>query len=91
MSYQMAASWGYFNCSEYQWNTNVLGDAGFPTEFLPELKAGGDMAGHLVGNWYSIPEGTPIGMCIFILQYIFNGNINYMNFKFILICYVTKN
>lgn len=62
MSYQMAASWGYFNCADYQWNTKNLEEAGFPVEFLPKLRASGEVAGNLVGNWYSIPEGTPIGM-----------------------------
>lgn len=61
MSYQMAASWGYFNCSHYQWNKSILEDVDFPVELLPEVKECNAIAGKLVGNWYNIPEGTPIG------------------------------
>lgn len=61
MSYQMAASWGYFNCTDYQWDMENLKDADFPVEFLPGLRESGETAGNLVRNWYSIPEGTPIG------------------------------
>lgn len=61
MSYQMAASWGYFNCVEYQWDMHNLREADFPIELLPEVRASGEIAGNLVGNWYCIPGGTPIG------------------------------
>lgn len=71
MSYQMAASWGYFNCGTYTWNHEILKKADFPVEFLPEVKASGDIVGKLVGNWYGIPERTPIGMLLHIKFLIF--------------------
>lgn len=61
MSHQMAASWGYFNCANYQWDLKNLKEGNFPIELLPDIKPSGETAGTLVGNWYSIPEGTPVG------------------------------
>ncbi|CAG9831295.1 unnamed protein product [Diabrotica balteata] len=61
ISYQNAASWGYFNCRTSEWNTELLTNASFPVELLPEVRASGEIAGLLAGNWHSVPKGTPIG------------------------------
>lgn len=61
MSVQNAASWGYFDCREKKWNTEVLEAGEFPVHFLPEVHESGNVAGHLLESWHSIPQGTPIG------------------------------
>lgn len=60
MSVQNAASWGYFDCKNVQWNENVLKEAGFPVELLPKVVRPGEVAGLLADNWHTIPKGTPI-------------------------------
>lgn len=60
----MAASWGYFNCADYQWDLKNLKEANFPIELLPDIKSTEETAGTLVGNWYNIQEGTPIGKLV---------------------------
>lgn len=61
MSYQNAASWGYFDCTDNNWNLDLLKNENFPIELLPEIRAPGDLAGVLTENWHSIPKGTAIG------------------------------
>lgn len=61
MSYQNAASWGYFDCTDNNWNLDLLKNEDFPTDLLPEIRAPGDFAGVLTENWHSIPKGTAIG------------------------------
>lgn len=61
ISHQNAASWGYFDCLNFKWNEETLSQANFPIELLPEVKASGEIAGKLAGNWHSIPKGTLIG------------------------------
>lgn len=61
MSYQMAASWGYFNCRTSTWNSNLLKEANFPIDLLPEVSSSGSIAGRLAGCWHSIPQETPVG------------------------------
>ncbi|XP_072382089.1 sedoheptulokinase-like [Diabrotica undecimpunctata] len=68
ISYQNAASWGYFNCRTSEWNTELLENASFPVELLPEVRASGEIAGLLAGNWHSVPKGTPIGVGLGDLQ-----------------------
>ncbi|KAJ8947007.1 hypothetical protein NQ318_019088 [Aromia moschata] len=60
MSYQNAASWGYFDCANHKWNSEILQDSGFPMHLLPEVQASGEIAGRLAKNWHTIPKGTPI-------------------------------
>lgn len=64
MSVQNAASWGYFDCISNKWNTEILDEAGFPVQFLPEIKESGSIAGHLIEDWHTIPKGTPIGILL---------------------------
>ncbi|KAG8308873.1 hypothetical protein J6590_099208, partial [Homalodisca vitripennis] len=61
MSVQNAASWGYFNTEQMAWNTELLQEAEFPTQLLPEVIPSGDIAGTLADQWHGIPIGTPIG------------------------------
>ncbi|KAJ8932734.1 hypothetical protein NQ314_014431 [Rhamnusium bicolor] len=68
MSPQNAASWGYFDCTNYKWNCDILENAGFPISLLPEVKQSSEMAGFLAENWHSIPKGTPIGVALGDLQ-----------------------
>ncbi|XP_057668448.1 sedoheptulokinase-like isoform X2 [Diorhabda carinulata] len=68
MSCQNAASWGYFNCRTSEWNIDILKNANFPVELLPEVKASGKIAGYLAGNWHSVPKGTPVGVGLGDLQ-----------------------
>ncbi|XP_044753729.1 sedoheptulokinase-like isoform X2 [Coccinella septempunctata] len=68
ISEQNAASWGYFNCRTYKWNLEMLEEAGFPIEILPEIKMSGQIAGYLADTWHSIPQGTPIGIAMGDLQ-----------------------
>lgn len=60
MSYQNAASWGYFNCNTGTWNTEVLAEAGFPVNYLPTVVQAGQVAGTLASSWYGIPADTPV-------------------------------
>lgn len=68
MSVQNAASWGYFDCLNNQWNLKVLSDAGFPIELLPRVCENGETAGSLFHNWLSIPQGTYVGVALGDLQ-----------------------
>nr|CAI5842589.1 unnamed protein product [Callosobruchus analis] len=68
MSYQNAASWGYFNCATNQWNKELLQEADFPVNLLPEVGESGAVAGNLAGDWHSIPKGTPVGIGLGDLQ-----------------------
>lgn len=61
MSVQNAASWGYFNTEQSEWNSSLLSDAGFPTQLLPDVIPSGDVAGTLADQWHGIPAGTPVG------------------------------
>lgn len=61
MSVQNAASWGYFNTEQSEWNSSLLSDAGFPTQLLPDVIPSGDIAGTLADQWHGIPAGTPVG------------------------------
>lgn len=63
-----AASWGYFNCISGQWNKEILKQASFPVELLPDIKKSGSLAGQLADNWHSISKGTPIGIAMGDLQ-----------------------
>lgn len=68
MSPQNAASWGYFNCQDNEWNTSILKDCGFPIHFLPDVVKDSDFVGRLIDDWHSIPKGTPIGVALGDLQ-----------------------
>lgn len=61
ISDQNAASWGYFNCQTKKFNVELLEDAGFPVNLLPEVKTTGEIVGALPESWYYIPEGTRVG------------------------------
>ncbi|CAL4062281.1 unnamed protein product, partial [Meganyctiphanes norvegica] len=60
MSYQNAASWGYFNCNTGTWNEELLAEAGFPVSYLPKITQTGQVAGNLASSWYGIPADTPV-------------------------------
>ncbi|XP_050028579.2 sedoheptulokinase-like isoform X1 [Dermacentor andersoni] len=60
MSTQTAASWGYFDTVDGQWNTDLLREAGFPVDLLPAVVEPGAVAGCLEHPWYGIPAGTPV-------------------------------
>lgn len=60
MSTQTAASWGYFDTVDGQWNTDLLREAGFPVDLLPDVVEPGAVAGRLEHPWYGIPAGTPV-------------------------------
>ncbi|XP_066995781.2 sedoheptulokinase [Anabrus simplex] len=64
MSVQNAALWGYFDVRTSQWNFDILSQAGFPSELLPEVLQTGENAGILSEQWYAIPSGTPIGVAL---------------------------
>ncbi|TRY94452.1 hypothetical protein DNTS_011372 [Danionella cerebrum] len=64
MSGQNAASWGYFNTSTSQWNTQILRDAGFPLHLLPVVVDSGAMAGKTSSEWFGIPAHTPVGAAL---------------------------
>lgn len=65
---QLAASWGYFNTVEKQWNLEQMKASGFPTEMLPQILPSDAEAGVLHTNWFHIPSGTPIGVSLGDLQ-----------------------
>uniref|UniRef100_A0A224YYS5 Sedoheptulokinase n=1 Tax=Rhipicephalus zambeziensis TaxID=60191 RepID=A0A224YYS5_9ACAR len=60
MSTQTAASWGYFDTVAGQWNTELLREAGFLVDLLPDVVEPGAVAGRLEHPWYGIPAGTPV-------------------------------
>ncbi|XP_051531130.1 sedoheptulokinase [Myxocyprinus asiaticus] len=64
MTGQNAASWGYFNTTTNQWNTQILKDAGFPVHLLPVVVESGAVAGHTFSEWYGIPVHTPVGAAL---------------------------
>ncbi|XP_050785524.1 sedoheptulokinase isoform X2 [Gopherus flavomarginatus] len=64
MSIQNAASWGYFNCRSKSWNTEILGESGFPLDLLPEVGDPGDIAGRMPHDWHGIPKGTEVGIAL---------------------------
>ncbi|XP_048044281.1 sedoheptulokinase isoform X1 [Megalobrama amblycephala] len=64
MTGQNAASWGYFNSTTNQWNTQILKDAGFPVHLLPVVVESGAVAGYTSSEWYGIPAHTPVGAAL---------------------------
>lgn len=64
ISVQNAASWGYFDCSNSQWNVRVLDAADFPIGLLPKVCQNGEIVGDLSDNWMSIPIGTSMGVAL---------------------------
>lgn len=68
MTPQNAASWGYFNTSNNQWNLETLEAAGFPTRLLPECVQSGELAGLTCMDWHGIGAGTPVGAALGDLQ-----------------------
>ncbi|XP_042287087.1 sedoheptulokinase [Thunnus maccoyii] len=61
MTPQNAASWGFFNTSSNQWNTDILKGTGFPLHLLPQCVPSGGLAGKTCSDWHGIPAGTPVG------------------------------
>ena len=59
-SVQNAASWGYFNTQEKEWNVDILKSVDFPTDLLPRVIDSGELAGKLDRNWFGIPKGAEI-------------------------------
>lgn len=68
MSIQNAASWGYFDCKNNEWNLDVLEQNHFPINLLPKVIKSGSIAGCLSDDWHSIPKGTSIGIIIKIFK-----------------------
>ncbi|KAM3601684.1 uncharacterized protein V6R79_016792 [Siganus canaliculatus] len=64
MTAQNAASWGFFNTSSNQWNTDILKGAGFPLHLLPQCVPSGGLAGRTCSDWHGIPAGTPVGAAL---------------------------
>ncbi|KAM6911689.1 sedoheptulokinase [Lycodopsis pacificus] len=64
MTPQNAASWGFFNTSSNQWNTDILKGAGFPLHLLPQCVPSGDLAGQTCSDWHGVPAGTPVGAAL---------------------------
>ncbi|XP_068601040.1 sedoheptulokinase [Brachionichthys hirsutus] len=64
MTPQNAASWGFFNTSSNQWNTEILKEAGFPLHLLPRCVLSGDLAGQTWSDWHGVPAGTPVGAAL---------------------------
>ncbi|KAG8008261.1 Sedoheptulokinase [Nibea albiflora] len=64
MTPQNAASWGFFNTSSNQWNTDILKGAGFPLHLLPHCVPSGGLAGQTCSDWHGIPAGTPVGAAL---------------------------
>ncbi|KAE8287974.1 Sedoheptulokinase [Larimichthys crocea] len=64
MTPQNAASWGFFNTSFNQWNTDILKGAGFPLHLLPHCVPSGGLAGQTCSDWHGIPAGTPVGAAL---------------------------
>ncbi|XP_076867763.1 sedoheptulokinase [Brachyhypopomus gauderio] len=64
MTAQNAASWGYFNSTCSQWNTDVLKGAGFPIHLLPVPVQSGSKAGKTCSEWHGIPASTPVGAAL---------------------------
>ncbi|XP_059206938.1 sedoheptulokinase [Centropristis striata] len=64
MTPQNAASWGFFNTSTNQWNTDILKGAGFPLHLLPQCVPSGGLAGLTCSDWHGIPAGTPVGAAL---------------------------
>ncbi|XP_060718611.1 sedoheptulokinase [Tachysurus vachellii] len=64
MSVQNAASWGYFNTTTKQWNTEILKGAGFPVHLLPMPVDSGSIAGQTCSEWHGIPANTPVGAAL---------------------------
>ncbi|KFP01899.1 Sedoheptulokinase, partial [Calypte anna] len=64
MSVQNAASWGYFNCTNKSWNTDILEKSGFPVHLLPEVGDPGSIAGTTVCAWHGIPKGAKVGVAL---------------------------
>ncbi|XP_071503527.1 sedoheptulokinase-like [Diadema antillarum] len=65
MSVQNAASWGYFSCTKGSWNTDILAEAGFPTQLLPTVKTPGTVAGKTKETKCFgglLPEGVAVGV-----------------------------
>ncbi|KAK3084718.1 hypothetical protein FSP39_017963 [Pinctada imbricata] len=58
MTFQIAASWGYFNCQKGQWNQRQLEEADFPMALLPEVVSSGEPAGSLQSDWLGVSDGT---------------------------------
>lgn len=68
MSIQNAASWGYFDCLNNQWNLRVLESADFPISLLPRVCQNEEIAGDLSDSWLLIPIGTYMGVALGDLQ-----------------------
>ena len=59
-SVQNAASWGYFNTQDKEWNLDILKSVNFPTHLLPSVTDSGAIAGTLSKSWYGISSGVEI-------------------------------
>ncbi|XP_017570350.2 sedoheptulokinase [Pygocentrus nattereri] len=64
MTGQNAASWGYFNTTNNQWNMEILKGAGFPVHLLPVPVESGSIAGRTCSAWHGIPADTPVGAAL---------------------------
>ncbi|CAJ1064392.1 sedoheptulokinase [Xyrichtys novacula] len=64
MTPQNAASWGFFNTSNNQWNIDILKAAGFPLHLLPQCVSSGGLAGKTCSDWHGIPAGTPVAAAL---------------------------
>ncbi|TRY73998.1 hypothetical protein TCAL_06985 [Tigriopus californicus] len=60
MSPQNAASWGFFNTIEEEWNHEILQNSGFPIDMLPKIVKVGSDIGTLTSSWGVIPVGVKV-------------------------------
>ena len=64
-----AASWGYYNTEESDWNRAILEAAGFPVTMLPLVVPVGSRVGSLkLGIVSDIKPGTPVTVALGDLQ-----------------------
>lgn len=68
MSDQNAASFGYFDSVKMDWNRDILAEAGFPVNILPQVVPSTESAGQLPHDWFDIPAGTPVSAALGDLQ-----------------------
>ncbi|XP_023322512.1 sedoheptulokinase isoform X2 [Eurytemora carolleeae] len=68
MADQNAASFGYFDSINMNWNKDLLQEAGFSTNLLPQVVRAGISAGNLVKDWFDVPAGTPVSAAMGDLQ-----------------------
>lgn len=82
MSPQNAASWGYFDTENNQFEEITLSQANFPLRMLPHIRPDNGVAGTLKRPWCGIQPGTIVGELINLyLVYFSIKSKNYQVFS----------